>query len=216
MDPRRRSAVELECVEVRRLEKADEAAASRIAARTFRDDPFYRASLGFDPSAFDSYWRLFLPLAIEDPGGRVYALDRGGRLLGLLIACHDGFPSPVRGLLFLSRLTLRIGFRRTLRYLRFVAAYDHAMRRPPADRRREARGLWLLTVPGAGVAGLGSRLVRDVIRRQCDEGRTIYTGFASAADPRLLDFYRRLGFRVGAPFSFAGGTAVRLEIRGGG
>lgn len=205
----------LECIEVRRLRRADGEAASRIAARTFRDDPFYRGSLGFDPSAFDAYWRLFLPLAIEDPAGRVYALERAGRLLGLLIACHNRFPSPGRGLLFLLRLLRRIGFRRTLRYLRFVAAYDRAMRRPASERRCEARGLWLLTVPGAGSPGLGLRLVREAIRRQREEGKTIYSGFASAANPRLLDFYRRLGFRLSDPFPFAGGTAVTFENRGG-
>jgi GNAT superfamily N-acetyltransferase len=208
--------VALECIEVRRLTAEDEAAASRIAARVFRDDPFYRAALGFDARAFDSYWRLFLPLAIEDPAGRVYAIESAGRLLALLIASQNGFPSPGRGLIFLLRLVLAIGPRRSLRYLRFVAAYDDAMRRSPAERRCETRGLWLMTAPGTARAGLGLRLVREAIRRQREEGRTIYTGFASAADPRLLDFYRRLGFRVSEPFPFAGGVAATIEHRGGG
>jgi ribosomal protein S18 acetylase RimI-like enzyme len=201
---------------VRALRAEETAAASALAAEAFRENRFYQAALGLDPAAFDSYWEVFLPLALADRGARVWAVEDERGLIGLLVVSIGRFPAPLRGLAFLRALLRRIGPRRLVRYLRFVADYDAVMRRPRAERRIEARGLWLLVSPRARRPGLGAVLVRGAIERSAAEGRTLCTGLMDAGNRRLIDFYRRAGFRVGASFAFGKGMAATIELRAGG
>jgi diaminopimelate decarboxylase len=198
---------------VRLLKRADLPRAASLASAAFRENRFYQTALGLDPAAFDAYWREFLPLALRDPSARVYGIEASGALAGILVASAPEFPRLRLGLAFLFRLARRIGGRRLGAYLRFVRAYERVMRRPPDERHREARGLWLLVAPGHG-AGLGTRLVRRVVRIYEAEGRTLATALADAGNPRLLEFYRRLGFTVRARVGLAGGEAVVFERDG--
>lgn len=200
-------------VRFRQLGPDDRAGAARLAAAAFRGNQFYERAIGFDAAVFDTFWDLFFELALADSHSRVYGLDWGVDVVAVLVAGFDGFPETMRGLRFLGVLLSRIGLRRWFRYLRFVAAYDRAMRRPRADRRIEARGLWLMVRPDAGRAGLGSRLVSGAFEALRPEGKLLITGFVDAGEPRLIAFYQRLGFDVGPSFPFRGGVAALIERR---
>jgi ribosomal protein S18 acetylase RimI-like enzyme len=198
---------------VRELRADEVPAACRLAAAAFRENRFYQEALGLDPEAFDAYWDLFLPLAMDDSKARVHVIEDNGAVTGLLVVALGAFPAPIRGLRFLGALLGRIGPRRLLRYLRFVAAYDSAMHRPRAELRVEARGLWLLVSDRARHPGLGTRLVHAAVERSMAEGKTLFTGLVDAGHRRLLDFYRRAGFTVGTPFRLGGGMAATIEMR---
>ena len=198
---------------VRALRVSEIPAACGLASEAFRQNRFYQEALGLDPEAFDAYWDAFLPLAMADAGARVHVIEDDGAMAGLLVVSMGAFPAPVRGLRFLGALLGRIGPRRWLRYLRFVAAYESIMHRPRAELRVEARGLWLLVSDRARHPGLGARLVRGAVGRSRAEGKTLFTGLVDASNRRLLDFYRRSGFTVSDPFRFGGGLAARIEMR---
>ena len=193
---------------VRELGPADLDRAISLASETFSRHAFYRSALGLEPAAFDAYWEEFLPLALYDPSARLFGLDVEGRLSGLLLVGTRGFPSPLRAGTFLFRLLRRVGPRPWFRYLRFALAYEKVLSRPRAERRREARGLWLLVSPDAEGVGRGSALLRASRERMAAEGKTLITGLMDAGDPRLRTFYRRLGFELSPPFPFFGRTAA--------
>lgn len=200
-------------VGVRRLGPPDREAAAAIASSAFRGNRFYEAALGLDAPSFDVYWDLFFALALGDPAARVFGIEAEGELVGAAIIQFRGFPAPSGGARFIWRLVRRLRVGPVLRYLRFLAAYERAMRLPAAERRLEARGLWIMVRPDALTGGLGSRLVREIIEAARAEGKTIYTAFIDARDPRIVAFYRRAGFSVGMPFPFAGGLAAKVERR---
>jgi ribosomal protein S18 acetylase RimI-like enzyme len=195
------------------LSRADAGDAARILGAAFRGNRFYHAALGFDDASFAGYWECLVALALRDRGARTLGLRLDGRLYGVLLCGIHGFPSPVNGARFLLALARRVGPRRWLRYLRFVADYDRAMRRPAADRPRETRGLWLAVDPAAPEAGLGAALVRECTRRMCAEGRPLVTAFVDAGNRPLLALYRRLGFTTLRRLPFAGLGAAVLELR---
>jgi hypothetical protein len=198
---------------VRRLGPADRDAAARVARAAFRGNRFYHAAMGFDERAFAAYWDAFFTLALGDPGARAFGAELGGSLAGVLVACTDGFPSMPRAVRFVGTLLHRTGPRATLRYLRFVGAFERAMHRPRAERRLEARGLWLMVEPGAA-ARLGPALLRAAMEAMALEGRPLYTGFVDAGDERLLAYYRRQGLVQVRCLWFAGGWAAVVERRG--
>ncbi len=194
----------------RLLGPADGVQAAAIADEAFAGNSFYEDALGFDAKAFSSYWDAFLSLALADPGARVFGAEISGDLCAVLVVAYHGFPAPLRGLRFLLALLSSIGARRSLHYLRFVAAYERAMRRPKPDQAREARGLWLMSRPVASHPRIGSALVRFAIGRMAEDGRTLYTGFVDAGNRPLLAFYRRSGFRIGTRFEFSGRWAATV------
>jgi GNAT superfamily N-acetyltransferase len=200
-------------IRVRALRATELGEASGIAAEAFREDAFYQRALGLDARAFDVYWRLFLPMACADPGARVFALEVSGRLAGLLVAGLEAFPRPGRALRFVAGLGRRIGLIRLVRYLRFVAAYESAMRRPPEERVVEARGLWLLVARRSTSAGLAPLLLRAAIEELSGEGKSLFTGLMDAGQPALARLYRRAGFAVSPSFPFRGGSASKIELR---
>jgi ribosomal protein S18 acetylase RimI-like enzyme len=195
----------------RRLEPRDHDDAAGIAFEAFAGDRFYEESVGFDADGFARYWDVFLALALRDRGARVYGAEVAGRPAAILVVAHHGFPTPLRGLGFLMTLLARVGPRRTLAYLRFVAAYDRAMRRPRAHEAREARGLWLMASARATRPRVGAALARFVVEQSREEGKSLCTGFVDAGNAPLLAFYRRAGFRVGPRFPFLGRWAVIVE-----
>jgi len=200
-------------VRFRRLGPDDRMAAARLAGAAFRGNRFYERAIGLDAAAFDAFWDLFFELALADSHSRVFGLDWGDDLVAVVVSGFERFPESLRGLRFLGALLRCIGPRRWVRYLRFVAAYDRAMRRRKAEREIEARGLWLMVQPDAGRAGLGSRLVNGASEALRLEGKVLITGFVDAGDPRLRAFYERLGFAVGPGFVFRGGMAALIERR---
>jgi GNAT superfamily N-acetyltransferase len=200
---------------VRLMRPDDLGVAIGLASAAFRENRFYQAAMGFDPARFDAYWRCFLSLAAGDPGARIFVLEIEGRVAGLLVAGFGTFPSARRALVFLVRLLAGIGPARFVRYLAFTRRYAALMRRPRAEHALEARGLWLLVAPGLRRAGLGLLLLRSAISTLRGEGKTLFTGLLDAGDGRLVDFYRRAGFRVGPRIPMGGGTAAVFEQRVG-
>ena len=110
----------------------------------------------------------------------------------------------------------RVGPWRALVYLRFVAAYERAMRRPRAQEVREGRGLWLMADRRASHPRIGAALARFAVERAGEDGKSLCTGFVDGDHRSLLAFYRRLGFRVGPLFPFFGRWAVVVERDRGG
>lgn len=196
---------------VRLLTAADAPRAASLAHAAFRGNRFYESSMGLDERTFAIFWREFLALALADRRCRVYGIDAAGALQGLVVVTYRGFPAPARAARYLARLLPRLGARRALRYLRFVHAYDRAMRRPRAEEEGEARAYWLLVSADAPVRGLGSRLVRGACSLIHREGYGLVTGFVDGANAPLHLFYRRLGFSVGTAFDFLGAPACRIE-----
>jgi ribosomal protein S18 acetylase RimI-like enzyme len=182
-----------------------------MAAAAFDRDRFYETALGLDAHRFRRYWDAFFELALTDPGATVFALERDSELVAAVALAYDEFPRPFRATTYLWTLLRRLGLRATLRYVKFVRAYERAMHRPPDERRLEACGLWLFVKPNAGSAGLGSKLARRAIEAVRAEGKLLVTGFVNADNLPLLQFYRRLGFTVAPPFPFAGMQAARIE-----
>ncbi len=197
---------------VRLLEAADAPRAASLAHAAFRGNRFYESSMGLDERTFAIFWREFLALALADRRCRVYGIEAAGALQGLVVITFRGFPAPARGARYLVRLLPRLGLHRALRYLRFVHAYDRAMRRPRAEEEREGRAYWLLVAADAPVRGLGSRLVRGAGTLLHWEGLELLTGFVDGSNAPLHLFYRRLGFSVGPAFDFFGAPACRIEI----
>jgi GNAT superfamily N-acetyltransferase len=198
---------------VRELGPEDAAEAAALASAAFSRNRFYQRALGFHAPAFDVYWREFLPLAMRDPGARVFGLEVSGRPEGLLVIGTQGFPSPRRAIPFLGRILVGVGPARFARFLYFLRTYERVMKLCGEDRRREARGLWLLVSPRAGGGGRGSFLVRSVMERMAAEGKPAITGLLDAGNLKLCSFYRRMGFVLGPPFPFFGGTASTLVLR---
>lgn len=185
-------------------------AVATIAHAAFRDSPFYAQTLGLDESAFSHYWGEFFELALRDPNATVYALERDGEIVAALALAFDGFPSIWLAVWFLTRLLLRIGFAKLVRYVRFALEYERVMRRPAREHGLEARGLWLFVEPSAG-SRLGSRLVREVTELVRLRGKLLTTGFIDASNRALIAFYRRNGFRVLPSFELSGMRAARIE-----
>jgi hypothetical protein len=200
-------------VRVRLLRREELPAACRLASAAFRENRFYQQALGLDPRSFDAYWEAFLPLALADPAGRVFALEVPGELVGLLVATLGPFPSRRRGLGFLLSLLRRIGPRRFGRYLRFLGKYGAALHRSREEALLEVRGLWLLTAPGRGRFGWGTRLVRAAIEEGAAEGKSLFTGLCDFGNEPLVHFYRRAGFSIGPPFALGAGSAAVIELR---
>ena len=198
----------------RLLGPVDRAQAAAIADKAFAGNSFYEDALGFDAEAFSSYWDAFLALALADPSARVFGAETGGDLGAVLVIAYHGFPKPLRGLRFFLALLSGIGARRSLHYLRFVATYGRAMRRPKPDEAREARGLWLMSRPVASHPRIGSALVRFAIARSAEDGKTLNTGFVDAGNRPLLAFYRRSGFRIGPRFIFSSRWAATVARDG--
>jgi ribosomal protein S18 acetylase RimI-like enzyme len=159
------------------------------------------------------YWDALFQLLLADPRAAVYALERDTSVIAATAVVFAGFPSPGLALRFLGDLVRRLGVRHVIRYLRFVRAYERAMRSPAAEGSAEARAYWLFVDPRAGSAGAGSRLVREVMAVLSALGYTLYTGFVDASNRPLLAFYRRHGFTVLPAFDFFGHRAARIERR---
>jgi ribosomal protein S18 acetylase RimI-like enzyme len=198
---------------LRALGDADTAAASDLARVTFEGNPFYARITGLDTRGFRGYWEEFFRYAVTDPTVRLYGLEKDGRLDAVLAVGLHGFPAWPRYLVFLGRLLRRIGLRRWWRYLNFASAYARLMRRPPAESRREGRGLWLMARPARQGMGFGGQLVRASVALLAREGKDLLTGFIDGSDRRLINFYRRLGFKVSRPYPFAGAWAALIEMR---
>ena len=196
---------------LRVLGPADRRSAVDVAGRSFDGNRFYESALGLGADGFGAYWEEFFRLALGSRHARVYGIEDRRGLRGMIVAAFKEFPEPERAARFLAALWRRIGTRRCLRYFRFVHAYDRAMRGVERNRSREARCLWLMVAPGAG-RRLGPALVREVRAALGREGMITATGFINAGDPRIVAFYRRLGFTVGSPFPFRGGHGATIEI----
>lgn len=186
---------------------------ARIADNAFSRHPFYQTVLGFDAVDFACYWKLFLPLAIEDPSAHLFGLKAGGRCVAMAITADEHFPSPRRALFFLFRLLLRVGPGKLFRYLRFVAAYERVMRRAPSAGGNPVRALWLSVARSGQGIGLGRYLARAAQSALAVRGETLFLGLIDGSDERLIRFYRRLGFQVGEPFLLFGRPAARIEMR---
>jgi ribosomal protein S18 acetylase RimI-like enzyme len=198
------------------LGPSDRAEAAAIAGKAFAGNRFYEDAFGLDREGFAAYWDAFLSLALCDRSARVLGVEADGRLEALVVVAYHGFPSAGGALRFVSRLTSRIGLRRAWGYLRFLAGYDRAMRRPRCEERREARGLWLMADPQAARPRVGAALMRFTAGYLRAEGKEILTGFVDAGNVPLLAFYRRLGYRIGPRFRFAGHWATVAELKRGG
>jgi ribosomal protein S18 acetylase RimI-like enzyme len=199
-------------VTVRSLGPADRAAAARIARDSFCANPFYERALGLQGASFERFWSAFFRLALGDPRCRVMGVECDGDLAGFVVAVRQGFPGTRRGLCYLIELAAGIGPVRVVRYLRFVHAYERAMRRPDPEEATEARCYWLAVRPDRRASLLGSRLVRETARALSREGLRLATGFIDAGNAPLIAFYRRLGFRIGPSFLFPAGPAARIEL----
>lgn len=186
-------------------------AVATIAEAAFRQNPFYERALGLDARAFAAYWRAFFDLVLSDDTAAVYALERDGEIVAAVAVGFAGFPRPRNFARFVIRLLFDLGPEAWGRYVRFAVAYAQVMRRPAAERKVEACGLWLFVRPDASEAGLGSRLVLETTGALWRKGKTLLTGFVDAGNRPLLAFYRRNGFRVLPPFEFSGLEAVRVE-----
>jgi GNAT superfamily N-acetyltransferase len=200
-------------IRFRQLGSRDKDAVTRLAAAAFHQNSFYENALGLDARRFELYWDAFFDLSLGDPGAAVYGLERNGELMAAVAVAFDEFPKTSRVVRYLWALYRHLGAGGLLRYLRFVRAYERAMKRPESERRIEARGLWLFVKPAAGKAGLGSRLVRCAIEAVRARGKTLVTGFFDASNRALDRFYRRQGFAVTSPFPFAGMQAACIELR---
>jgi ribosomal protein S18 acetylase RimI-like enzyme len=200
-------------VRFRRLGAADRAAVARIAGAAFAGNRFYETALGMSPGDLPVYWDALFQLLLTDSHAVVYGLEHGPSLVAATALALPGFPSPLRGARFLVALTRGLGVHHLVRYLRFVHAYERAMRRSAPQASREARAYWLFVDPRAARAGAGSRLVREAMDALCALGYTLYTGFVDASNDALLAFYRRHGFAVLPAFDFFGSRAARIECR---
>ncbi len=198
------------------LGPSDHAGAAAIAGEAFAGNRFYEDVAGLDREGFAAYWDAFLSLALGDRSARVLGVELDGKLGALVVVAYHGFPSARGAIRFVSKLTPRIGLRRAWGYLRFVAAYDRAMRRPRCEERREARGLWLMADSRTARPRVGAALMRFTAGYLRAEGKEILTGFVDAGNIPLLAFYRRLGYRLGPRFRFAGHWATIAELRSGG
>jgi ribosomal protein S18 acetylase RimI-like enzyme len=203
-------------VRFRVLRPEDRTDAVAIAAEAFAGNRFYEDMFGLDRERFVAYWDAFLALALNDPSARVLGAEADGTLGAVVVLAYHGFPSAAGAVRFLSRLIGRIGLRRTLGYLRFVVAYGRAMRRPRAELRREARGLWLMASPQGARRRLGAAVARFAAAQACGEGRNLCTGFVDAGNAPLLAFYRRMGYGIGPRFRLAGSWAAVIELKSGG
>jgi ribosomal protein S18 acetylase RimI-like enzyme len=193
------------------LDASRRTAMAAIAEAAFRGNPFYEQALGLDERSFPVYWEEFFHFVLRDPAATAFALEWDGTIAAAVAVAVEGFPSTRSLVRFLARLLVRLGPRRWLRYVRFGSAYERVMRRPPAEHRIEARGLWLFVQPGTRSIGLGARLVRQAMETMRRRGKPLITGFVDANNRPLLMFYRRLGFHVQPPFRFAGMDAARIE-----
>lgn len=194
------------------LKAVDLSAASRLASEVFAQNRFYQEVIGFDPISFKAYWQEFLHLVLDDPNSRLLGAKVSGELRGFVVANNTHFPSLPNGLRFLFKLGRRIGALRLLRYLRFVTWWEGFMRRPREEQRVEMRGTWILVGRQRRSALLGIQLARWAMNIAQQEGKTLITGFADAANHGLVAFYRRLGFKVSDPQTFRRRKAVRLEF----
>ena len=185
-------------------------AVAAIAQAAFHGSPFYSRALGLDERGFSGYWEEFFEFALRDPNAAVYALEQDGCIVAAVAVAFDGFPSTRPAVRFLTRLLLRIGPMRFVQYVRFVLEYERVMRRPSAERRLEACGLWLFIQPGAGTR-LGPQLLRETTELMRHQGKVLITGFIDASNRALLAFYRRNGFHILPAFEFAGMQAARIE-----
>lgn len=185
-------------------------AVAAIAHAAFRGNPFYARAIGLDERGFSGYWEEFFEFALRDPNAAVYALEQDGDIVAAVAVAFDGFPSVRPAGRFLTRLLLRIGPARFVRYVRFALKYQRAMWRPSYERRLEACGLWLFIEPNAG-GRLGSRLVREATELMRHHGKLLITGFIDASNRALLVFYQRNGFHILPPFDFLGMQAARIE-----
>jgi ribosomal protein S18 acetylase RimI-like enzyme len=202
-----------DAVRFRRLGAADRAAVARIAGAAFAGNRFYESALGMSPRDLPVYWDALFQLLLTDSRAVVYGLERGSSLIAATALALPGFPSPLRGARFLVALARGLGVHHLVRYLRFVHAYDRAMRQPDGEASREARAYWLFVDPRAARAGAGSRLVRETITALCALGYNLYTAFVDASNDALLAFYRRHGFAVLPALDFFGSRAARIEFR---
>lgn len=211
MDARRDGALRF-----RVLGPRDRAEAAAIAGDAFAGNRFYEDAFGLDRKGFAAYWDAFLALALYDRSARVLGADIDGELGAVVVLAYHEFPSAKNACRFVLRLCARIGLRRSWSYLRFVVAYDRAMRRPRAEELRESRGLWLMASPRAARRRAGAALARYAVEHARGEGREISTGFVDAGNEPLLALYRRQGYTIGPRFRFAGHWATVIELRGGG
>ena len=193
------------------LDASRRAAVAQIAEAAFRGNPFYERALGLDERSFAVYWEEFFQFVLRDPAATAFALEMDGTIVAAVAISVDGFPSRRATARFLVRLFVRLGPMRWLRYVRFGSAYEKAMRRPPAEHRLEARGLWVFVQPGTRSIGLGARLVRQAMETMRQRGKPLITGFVDAGNRPLLAFYRRIGFHVQPAFRFAGMDAALIE-----
>ena len=196
---------------VRVLTAEDRPRALEIAVRCFGANRFYQKVLGYCGGEYSAYWELMFDLAIGDASARVYGLDLDGQIHGVLVATFDRFPAKTRAARFLAGLLLRLGPRRTLHYFQLVRAYDRAHAARKHDVSREARCFGLMIASTAG-ARFGPTFIREIRAALHREGKTFGTGVIDAADTRLVQFYRRLGFSISPPFVFLGGSASTIEI----
>ena len=188
-------------------------ASAALARSAFADHPIYQVSLGLDAAGFDSLWRSFLSMAVDDPGARVWGALHGGEIVGVLVIAPPEFPSTVRGLRFIGGLLWSVGMRPVLRYLRLYASYARIMRRPAKERRIEVQGIWLAASATRSPVRVGRALALHGMREAAREGRTLVTGVVDARNLPLVSYYRRLGFTVGEPVAVPGGLHARMERR---
>lgn len=200
-------------IRFRQLGPGDKDAVARLAAAAFHGNSFYEKALGLDARRLDLYWHAFFDLSLGDPGAAVFGLEQDGELKAATAMAFDGFPKIPRALRYLWTLHRHLGTGPLMRYLRFVRAYERAMKRPAWEPGSEARGLWLFVKPTARKAGLGSHLVKYAIEAVRARGKTLVTGFIDASNRPLDRYYRSLGFTVSSPFPFAGLQAACIELR---
>ena len=202
---------EIEAPRFVELDASRRAAIAEIAEAAFRGNPFYERAVGLDERSFAVYWDEFFQFVLRDPAATAFALELDGAIVAAVAVSVDGFPSMGPSARFLTRLLVRLGPIRWMRYVRFASAYERAMQRPAAEHRLEARGLWLFVEPGTRSIGIGARLVRQTIEVLRQRGKILITGFVDAGNRPLLAFYRRIGFQVQPVFRFAGMDAARIE-----
>ncbi len=198
---------------VRVLGSQDRERVARMAASAFGSIDFYIEVLGLNRSQFGPFFDVLLRLMFRDSHARVYGLQRDGRLASVCVVVFPGFPSPIPALRFLTTLAWAVGPMRFARYLRFVRAYERAMRGASVDGRSEVRAYWLFVDPQVANTRCGSDLARCVMADLESHGWRLVTAFVDAANPRLLALYRRLGFAVSDPFPFLGRQGVRIMCR---
>jgi len=176
---------------VRTVDQANTGEAVRILAEAFRDDPVLNWTCN-NPATLDAFFEMTLPVFI--PHGLTY-VDAQGRGAAAWLGPDQVLKWPVNWSSVATVLALG-GFRGVYRMLLSGHKTEHYHPKTPPHYYLFAIGV----TDGCKGQGLGTALIREILRRCDDEGLPAYLENSKEAN---LRFYEGHGFTVRQQIRFA-------------